>query len=67
MRMRPIANGVAEVWTEERDFSHLSIRMEEQSDSVLLVVATSKRTGKTVFVETTTLVDDLRRVRSVQV
>ena len=37
------------------------------ADNVILVIATSMRTGKTVFVETVTLVDDLRRVRTVQV
>jgi len=92
MVMRPVANGVAEVRTDERTFEELTIRLEEQSENVVLVIATSNRTGtptastrarlhvphgtsrhssvhfpgKTVFVETTTLVDDLRRVRSVQ-
>lgn len=45
MVMRPVANGVAEVRTDERTFEELTIRLEEQSENVVLVIATSNRTG----------------------
>ena len=45
----------------------LDMRLTEQSDFVLILTAFSHRTGRPLVVETMTLVDDMRRVRSVQV
>lgn len=62
--LTPVSDGV--LAAESEDLEHLDMKVEERGLDVVLLTATSRETGKIVVVETITLIDDLRRVRSVQ-
>lgn len=65
--LKPIADGLLKVESDDPALRNCDITMQEQGLSVVLMVAISKVTGKTVMVETTTLIDPSRRVRTIQV
>jgi hypothetical protein len=67
LTFQPSGNGKCRVMGENtRAWAECAIQLEELSEHVMLLTATSHRTGKPIIVETITVVDDLRRIRTVQ-
>lgn len=64
-RMYPIADGLLSVQSDSFP-DHVDVLLKEDSEHVLILTAISRVTKKPVIVETITLVDDFRRVRTVQ-
>lgn len=52
--LRPIANGLLKVETDDPALKGCDIRLEEQGNHILSMVAISRMTGKPILVETTT-------------
>ena len=67
-RYLPAGDGVVTVSSDDPFLSeNVDITLNEHSDNVLVLTALMHKTGKPLIVETVTVVDNLRRVRTVQV
>lgn len=66
-RYTPTADGAVSVTSDDPYLSDTTdITLNEHSDNVLILTALLHRTGKPLIVETVTVMDSLRRVRTVQ-
>ena len=65
--MKPVADGILKAETDDVSLRNCDITLREQGMHILLVTAISKTTNNVVLVETITLIDTARRVRTVQV
>ena len=64
---KPVGDGICQVFTQNNfAWEDCDIKLEEKSEHVLMLTATSHSTGKPLIVETVTVVDDFRRVRTIQ-
>jgi hypothetical protein len=80
IRLTPIGDGLCRVTLLEHEggSSHphhsgsadpkeeVEMRLQEISDNLLLLTGVHRKSGRPVFVETTTVVDELRRARTIQ-
>ena len=67
LQLIPVADGVCKVVQKGTSaWGDVDMELREESAHVLLLTATSHATGKPILVETVTVVDDMRRVRTVQ-
>lgn len=67
LHYEPTADGVLKVTTDDSSLDDVvDMRIVEHGDSVLILTAISHTTSQPLIVETVTLIDDLRRVRSIQ-
>lgn len=66
-RLVPVADGVCAVEVEEPGaWAGADLRVEELHSNLLVLTAVDRRTERPLLVETTTVIDELRRVRTVQ-
>ncbi|ETV68521.1 hypothetical protein, variant 2 [Aphanomyces astaci] len=65
--IKPAADGILKVETDDPSLRGSDITMQEVGLNILIITATSKRTGRPVMVETITSIDNARRLRTVQV
>eukprot|EP01138_Halocafeteria_seosinensis_P008391 gb/GECG01008575.1/.p1 GENE.gb/GECG01008575.1/~~gb/GECG01008575.1/.p1 ORF type:complete len:413 (+),score=53.28 gb/GECG01008575.1/:1-1239(+) len=64
---KPVGDGVCQVFTQNNlAWEDCDIKLEEKSEHVLMLTATSHSSGKPLIVETVTVIDDYRRVRTIQ-
>ncbi len=67
LQLIPVADGVCKVCQKgSSTWGDVDMELKEQSESVIVLTATSHVSGKPILVETITVVDDVRRVRTVQ-
>ncbi|KAF0716543.1 Aste57867_2791 [Aphanomyces stellatus] len=64
--IKPAADGILKVETDDPSLRGSDITMQEVGLNILIITATSKRTGRPVMVETITSIDNARRLRTVQ-
>ncbi|EQC32853.1 hypothetical protein SDRG_09388 [Saprolegnia diclina VS20] len=64
--IKPAADGVLKLETDDPSLRGSDITMREVGANILIITATSKRTGRPVMVETITSIDSTRRLRTVQ-
>ncbi|KAJ0402896.1 hypothetical protein ATCC90586_000485 [Pythium insidiosum] len=64
--IKPVADGIFKIETDDPTLRNTDITMQELGLNVIIVTATSKRTGQPILVETTTVIDTSRRVRTIQ-
>ena len=67
-RYVPAGDGVVTVASDDPFLSeNVDMTLNEHSDNVMILTALLHKTGKPLIVETVTVMDNLRRVRTVQV
>lgn len=67
LQLIPVADGVCKVVQKgSASWGDVDMELVEQSENVIVLTATSHVSGKPILVETVTVVDDMRRVRTVQ-
>ncbi|CAK4073456.1 unnamed protein product [Aphanomyces euteiches] len=64
--IKPAADGILKLETDDPSLRGADITMQEVGLNILIITGTSKRTGRPVFVETITSIDNARRMRTVQ-
>ncbi|OQR99926.1 hypothetical protein THRCLA_06337 [Thraustotheca clavata] len=64
--IKPAADGILKLETDDPSLRGSDITMQECGTNLLIITATSKRTGRPVMVETITSIDNTRRLRTVQ-
>ncbi|OQR96161.1 hypothetical protein ACHHYP_16950 [Achlya hypogyna] len=62
--IKPAADGILKVETDDPSLRGTDITMQECGANILIITATSKRTGRPVMVETITSIDNTRRLRT---
>lgn len=65
--IKPVADGILKVETDDPTLRGSDITMQELGTNFVTITATSKRSGRPIMVETITIVDSSRRLRTVQV
>ena len=67
-RYLPTGDGLVTVASDDPFLSeNVDMTLNEHSDNVMVLTALLHKTGKPLIVETVTVMDNLRRVRTVQV
>jgi hypothetical protein len=67
LQLIPVADGVCKVLQKgSASWGDVDMELVEQGENVIVLTATSHVSGKPILVETVTVVDDVRRVRTVQ-
>ena len=67
LQLIPVADGVCKVVQKgSASWGDVDMELVEQGENVIVLTATSHVSGKPILVETVTVVDDMRRVRTVQ-
>lgn len=64
--IKPVADGIFKIESDDPTLRNTEITMQELGLNVIVTTATSKRTGQPVMVETLTVLDTSRRVRTIQ-
>ncbi|GAB9463047.1 hypothetical protein Gpo141_00000523 [Globisporangium polare] len=64
--IKPVADGILKVETDDPTLRGSDITMQELGTNFVIITATSKRSGRPMLVETITIVDSSRRLRTVQ-
>eukprot|EP00940_MAST-03C_sp_MAST-3C-sp2_P001730 g1730.t1 len=66
MHMSPVSDGVLQVQQTSNLMPHASFRVSETARGILSMTGVDRETGRLVYVETTTIVDENHRVRTSQ-
>ncbi|KAE8912680.1 hypothetical protein PF005_g3465 [Phytophthora fragariae] len=66
MWIRPVSDGILKIETDDPTLRGSDITMQELGTNVIIVTATSKRSGRPLMVETITGIDSSRRLRTIQ-
>ncbi|CAH0473731.1 unnamed protein product [Peronospora belbahrii] len=66
MWIKPVSDGILKVETDDPTLRGSDITMQELGTNVLIITATSKRSGCPLMVETITGIDNSRRLRTIQ-
>ncbi|DBA03749.1 TPA: hypothetical protein N0F65_004166 [Lagenidium giganteum] len=64
--LKPVSDGILKIETDDSTLRGCDITMQEIGTNILIITATSKRTGRPLLVETITAMDSSRRLRTVQ-
>ncbi|TMW60319.1 hypothetical protein Poli38472_000361 [Pythium oligandrum] len=64
--IKPVADGILKIETDDPTLRNSDITMQELGLNVIIITATSKRTGQPIMVETMTVIDTSRRIRTIQ-
>ncbi|KAG6622671.1 Ubiquitin domain [Phytophthora cinnamomi] len=66
MWIKPVSDGILKIETDDPTLRGSDITMQELGTNVIIITATSKRSGRPLMVETITGIDSSRRLRTIQ-